>query len=398
MGMNDQNKKEDVQITLTLLKEKAKEDTDLLTDLGYALEYGTICETDPAAAAKVYRLAAEAGSARAANNLGWLYEQGRGLKKDMEAAEGCFLLSADCGDPVAMINLGNLYEFGHLPSGTDYGKALDWYAKAGELGSDKGLNNYAGLLHYGNGTRQNYPLAFEIFRDLYSRKFSGTAFYMGLYYQNGFAVQQDYRKALQYYQEGAKQGDAYCYTQLGSMYGRGEGVDKDPKKALAYYRQAAGLGDSLAYVNIGWMYENGTGVRLDLDEARSWYVRGAAEGEKHAMDALARLEGWDIPQEEPETQAAVSEKEQRPVTARRKALSEEEKSFLQRAEEELNRDTCTWGQYLLCIRRYLILSPWHYAPEKAEHIIAEDLDFVRASYAKGETVEKAAVEIGYACG
>ena len=98
-------------------------------------------------------------------------------------------------------------------------------------------------------TGQNYPLAFEIFRDLYSRKFSGTAFYMGLYYQNGFAVQQDYQKALQYYQEGAKQGDSYCYTQPGSLYGRGEGADKDPKKALAYYRQAAGLGDSLAYVN-----------------------------------------------------------------------------------------------------------------------------------------------------
>ena len=27
-------------------------------------------------------------------------------------------------------------------------------------------------------TGQNYPLAFEIFRDLYSRKFSGTAFYL----------------------------------------------------------------------------------------------------------------------------------------------------------------------------------------------------------------------------
>lgn len=65
---------------------------------------------------------------------------------------------------------------------------------------------------------------------------------MGLRYENGDGVPQDYAKAREYYERAGEMGSAKALSQLGTMYRTGLGVPKDLDRAIAYYRKSVGLG------------------------------------------------------------------------------------------------------------------------------------------------------------
>ena len=69
-------------------------------------------ESDPAEAAKWYRLAAGQGHAIAQNNLGGMYAYGRGVPKNDAEAVKWYRLAADQGFARAQHNLGLIYANG----------------------------------------------------------------------------------------------------------------------------------------------------------------------------------------------------------------------------------------------------------------------------------------------
>jgi hypothetical protein len=204
-----------------------------------------------------------------------------------------------------MVNLGNIYEnLNNMTAPfTDFGKACYWYKRAADLGSYKGMFNYANMLHYGRGVRKNYKRAFAYFSEVanfanelerldihdYQDEYQDVWFYLGLYCENGFVMGRDYGAAFQYYARGAELGDAYCYTQMGRMYALGLGVAQKPIRAFACYQEAMKRGDVLAKTNVAYCYEVGQGVKADLKEAMRLYREAADEGEPHAMEAVERL-------------------------------------------------------------------------------------------------------------
>ena len=58
----------------------------------------------------------------------------------------------------------------------------------------------------------------------------------------------------------AKKGDVVAQHNLGVMYENGEGVRQDYVKAVDWYAKAANKGLSIAQFNLGAMYYNGKGV------------------------------------------------------------------------------------------------------------------------------------------
>ena len=52
----------------------------------------------------------------------------------------------------------------------------------------------------------------------------------------------------------ADQGDALAQTKLGLMYELGRGVLQDYAQAVVWYRKAAAQGDALAQSSLGEMY------------------------------------------------------------------------------------------------------------------------------------------------
>ena len=76
----------------------------------------------------------------------------------------------------------------------------------------------------------------------------------------------------------ADQGQADAQYNLGLAYDVGEGVPQDYVEAVKWYRKAAAQGDASAQNNLGDTYYAGEGVLQDYVEAHKWYNLSAAAG------------------------------------------------------------------------------------------------------------------------
>jgi TPR repeat protein len=72
---------------------------------------------------------------------------------------------------------------------------------------------------------------------------------LGVLYEDGSGVIQDYEQALEWYRLAASQGDTVAMYRVGSMLRRGVGADKDLIKAYAWCNIAAARGHQDAAVD-----------------------------------------------------------------------------------------------------------------------------------------------------
>ena len=113
---------------------------------------------------------------------------------------------------------------------------------------------------------------------------------LGAMFDNGEGVVQDYKEAFKWFTKAAEQGDVDAQYNLGDMYGKGEGVPQDYKEAVKWYTKAAEQGDVDAQCNLGHMYGNGEGVPKDLVQAYAWYDVANANGQEKAKDWRDKIE------------------------------------------------------------------------------------------------------------
>ncbi len=98
---------------------------EILTEMGYAYEKGTIFEQNYDAALQLYKIAGRAGDAQAISNIGWMFQNGLGMEKNVPAAIKLYQVAAQDGCTTAMVNLGNIYELGELGE-PDYKECFRW--------------------------------------------------------------------------------------------------------------------------------------------------------------------------------------------------------------------------------------------------------------------------------
>jgi len=137
----------------------------------------------------------------------------------------------------------------------------------------------------------NFDSAFLIYtkynnHPLFSAKMQSN---LGTMYFNGFGVDKDYSKAVEWYRKSAEQGDVNGQINLGTMYFNGFGVDKDYSKAVEWYRKSAEQGDVNGQINLGAMYLNGFGVDKDYSEAVKWFQKSADQGDASGQFHLAYM-------------------------------------------------------------------------------------------------------------
>ena len=75
-------------------------------------------------------------------------------------------------------------------------------------------------------------------------------FHLGVLYNDGLGVAQDYRKARKWYQRAADAGDATAMNNLGVLCHEGQGVTQDYGKAREWYQKAADAGNAMAKQNL----------------------------------------------------------------------------------------------------------------------------------------------------
>ena len=80
----------------------------------------------------------------------------------------------------------------------------------------------------------------------------------------------------------AEQGTAEAQYLLGVMYEKGRGVQQDYAKARKWWGKAAAQGYAEAQCDLGSMYAEGRGVLPDYTMAREWFEKAAAQGDAQA--------------------------------------------------------------------------------------------------------------------
>jgi uncharacterized protein len=127
-----------------------------------------------------------------------------------------------------------------------------------------------------------------------------TAIYdLGVFYQNGIGVPQDYAKAREWYEKAAANDYAAAMSNLGALYEHGQGVPQDYAKAREWYEKAVAKDYALAMSNLGMMLGNGEGVSQDYAKARELLEKAAAKGNAMAMHNLGVFyeNGFGVPQD-----------------------------------------------------------------------------------------------------
>ena len=97
-----------------------------------------------------------------------------------------------------------------------------------------------------------------------------------------------YTTALNLFHSLADQGDASAQNMLGLMYDDGKGVAQDYPEAVRWFRKAAKQGEPTAEFMVGLRYAEGRGLTQDYVEAVKWLRLAAAQREPHAQKALGR--------------------------------------------------------------------------------------------------------------
>ena len=148
----------------------------------------------------------------------------------------------------------------------------------------------------------DYATALRLLRPLADQGIADAQYYLGLMYDKGEGVPQNYAAAAAWYRKAADQGDevsSVAQLNLGSMYDKGEGVPQNYAVAAAWYRKAADQGNGTAQLNLGNKYFKGEGVSQNYAAAAAWYRKAADKGASDAQYNLGNMyfKGQGVPQD-----------------------------------------------------------------------------------------------------
>ncbi|PIF08393.1 TPR repeat protein [Janthinobacterium sp. 13] len=112
---------------------------------------------------------------------------------------------------------------------------------------------------------------------------------MGMLYEAGKYIPQDYQQAKHWFELAAGNGSQGGMNSLGYMYDNGQGLPVDLVVAAKWYAKAAELGSRHASFNLGKAYEYGDGVEKDWDKAVFYYRQGAERNHAGAQAKTAKF-------------------------------------------------------------------------------------------------------------
>ncbi|MBT6297571.1 MAG: hypothetical protein HOJ14_13565 [Nitrospina sp.] len=271
-----------------------------------------------------WNLAAAQGNGKAQTNLGWMYEMGKGVPKDSQKAVNWYQLASNQGIAIAQKKLNLLLDQTKKPlqenntnskdfksfeeiknlhsitaslrseleqikseqanaiEATNQGKAkakqeqltsiIDNPSKL-KAGRDSFRENKLDVDLFDTAInslgRKEFTTALQLFTDLANRGMAEAQINLGMMFESGQGVLQNFDEAIKWYQLAASQGLIKAQEKLNLLV----------SKAAA------------AQVNfgLGVAFENGQGVPQDIMEAIRWYKLAADQGLIKAQEKLNLL-------------------------------------------------------------------------------------------------------------
>ena len=96
---------------------------------------------------------------------------------------------------------------------------------------------------------------------------------LGYCYQAGIGVEQNSKKAIEWYSKSAEQGWNDGLYAMMMAYGSGNGVQQDFNKAFSFALKCAENGDGTCMFNVINCYKEGMGTEKDIDKMLEWAIR-----------------------------------------------------------------------------------------------------------------------------
>ncbi len=144
--------------------------------------------------------------------------------------------------------------------------------------------------HSGSGEfEQDYKKALEWYEKAAENGHTKSMIALGNLYQQGQGASQSYTHALEWYEKAANNNDPLSMFIVGSFYSQGKGVTKNASAAVKWYRKAAELGHPESQFNLANHYFRGEGVNQNYDEALKWLKKSAENGQSAAQFDLAAI-------------------------------------------------------------------------------------------------------------
>lgn len=145
--------------------------------------------------------------------------------------------------------------------------------------------------NHGYGVQQDYVEAARWCREAAEQGLAEGQYEYGLMLFDGNGVPQDNAEAFKWFNRAAGQGSLGGQTYLGVMYVNGLGVPQNAGEGARYLFQAARQGSPMAQANLGALYANGVGVAQDNGEALTWLLVAEAGGFDGIQPMIAQLRG-----------------------------------------------------------------------------------------------------------
>jgi TPR repeat protein len=267
---------------------EASDEAPIQNNLGALYEH----QQNHSGALKWYKLSADQNYGPALYNLAKYYKD----KGDLDQARDFFRLSGEQNTDLGWASLGDLY------FGIDYEKAYHYYSKVSNnsyaqckigLMYERGYfvtQNYNLAQHwYKLSALQGYPVGQYALAETYMKKnkvdqaiiwylLSAEQGYEDAQYRLGFLYfrLKNYDRAIFYFRMASKHVLAQLY--LGTCYKYGYGVTIDHQEALKWWLLSAKQGQPVAQNNIGYEYLIGQVVTMDYTEAKKWFLMSATQG------------------------------------------------------------------------------------------------------------------------
>lgn len=109
---------------------------------------------------------------------------------------------------------------------------------------------------------------------------------LGVRYLYGRGVQPDAARAFYYFEQSAKEDNAFAQNELAYLYAAGIGTGQDFSMAAKWYQKAAEQGLASAAYNLSILYAHGLGVQKNPQQAALWLRQAADKGFAPAKRAL----------------------------------------------------------------------------------------------------------------
>ncbi len=307
-------------------------------NLGLMYAKGKGAVKDYSKAIKWWTLAAEQGDGKAQTNLGWVYEKGKGVPIAIDKAAKWYQLASDQGIAKAQEKLdlllnkkkGNLQEnivsSNDIPAGSDTnrtfskGNAFDGARYSEEISTaPPDYKNDSDRFHTALNAfnEKEFETAYQLFIELADKDIAEAQINLGMMFENGQGVSQDFKEAVRWYRLAADQGLTKAQEKLNFLLKNKSGGspqssfmdtennpanttsndartnlsdpdsfhtalnafnEKEFDTAYQLFFELADKGVAEAQINLGTMFENGQGVSQDFKEAVRWYRLAADQG------------------------------------------------------------------------------------------------------------------------